>query len=113
MGWSHKLWAIADSNDLEYYEEIFSNDSSVERIYEFGSKSDTLYIQIIFNWINTIEADSIRLESFGLNVFDIVEIYSKMARLRCPIGKESYWENFLIKYDFISYASREYTPIRL
>ena len=110
LWWGHKICAIADSNDMGYYHEIFSNDSSYELISELGYKSDTLYVAIIFNWMNTPEADSIKLESAGLIVFDI-KIYSKIAYLRCTIGKESYWEKFLLTYDFIRYAHLDYYPV--
>jgi len=105
----HNFWAIADSNDLEYYQNIFSNDSTVEYVDELSSNStpDTLHITMTFNGMNTLEADLIKVESFGLNVYDIKE-KPKTAQLGCEIGEENNWINMLLKYDFVRYAELNY-----
>ncbi len=105
----HNFWAIADSNDLEYYQEIFSNDSTIEFVDELPSRSstDTLIITITFNGMNTPEADLLKIESVGLNVFDIKK-HPKTAVFGCEIGEENYWTSWLLNCDFVRYAELNY-----
>ena len=105
----HNFWAIADSNDLEYYQDIFSNDSTVEFVDELPSRSstDTLIITITFNGMNTPEADLLKIESVGLNVFDIKK-HPKTAVFGCEIGEENYWTSWLLNCDFVRYAELNY-----
>ena len=105
----HNFWAIADSNDLEYYQDIFSNDSTVEFVDELPSRSstDTLIITITFTGMNTLEADLVKVESIGLNVYDIKK-HPKTAVFGCEIGEENYWISWLLKCDFVRYAELNY-----
>jgi hypothetical protein len=105
----HTFWAKADSNDLEYYRNIFSSDSAVVFINKLytGSSTDTLLITISFTGINTVEYDLKKVESVGLNVYEI-HTHFKTALLSTAIGREKYWINKLIHYDFIRYAELNY-----
>jgi hypothetical protein len=57
--------------------------------------------------MNTLEADLLKVESVGLNVYDI-KMYPKIALLGCEIGEENYWISRLPKYDFVKYAELNY-----
>ena len=105
----HNFKAKADSNNLEFYRKIFSNDSTIEFIDQLPSSStpDSLHITMTFNGMNTLEADLIKVESIGLNVYDISR-HPKTVQLRCEIGEENYWISRLLTYDFVRYVEFNY-----
>lgn len=100
----HNFWAVADSNNLAYYRNLFSTDSTVKAVNKlYWSTVDTLYITITFNGMNSLESDSVKVEDAGLHVYS-VKRYSKWAHVSCEIGKEYEWTDSLLTYNFIRYA---------
>ena len=105
----HCFWAIADSNDLEFYRKIFSNDSTVTFVNKLYSAStgDNLNITIGFTGVNSIESDLQKVKLAGLNVYKVLE-HPKSVLLKTVIGQEKYWIEELAKYEFIRYAELNY-----
>ncbi len=83
----HNFWAVADSNNFEYYQNLFSNDSTVVSINElpYNSSNDTLLISITFNGVNNLEHDLENLNLVGLNVYK-THRHPHYALVKTPIN---------------------------
>ena len=105
----HNFWTIADTNNLEYYQNLFSDDSTVIFIDELlsNSSNDTLLITITFSGVNSLEHDFENLNLAGLKVYK-TNRHPAYALLKTAINKEQYYINKLTKYNFIRYAELNY-----
>ena len=104
----HNFWATADSNDLDYYRDLFSNDTTVVYVNRLSlATADTLLITITFTGVNSLSQDSSRVESIGLHIYRISQ-HPKFANLSVVIGQELCWADKLVQYDFISFAEPNY-----
>lgn len=105
----HNFWAVADSNNLEYYQNLFSDDSTIIFIEELLSTSstDTLLITITFSGINSLAHDLENLNLAGIKVYKTNK-HPAYALVKTAINKEQYFINKLTKYNFIRYAELNY-----
>lgn len=105
----HNFWAVADSNDLEYYQNLFSDDSTVIYLNELlsNSSNDTLLITITFSGINSLEHDLEILNLTGLTVYKTNKHHG-YALVKTEIDKEKYYINKLTKYNFIRFSELNY-----
>jgi len=105
----HNFWAVADSNNLEYYQKLFSDDSTIIFIDELLSNSsiDTLLITITFSGVNSLAHDFENLNLAGLKVYKTSK-RPAYALVKTAIDKEQYYINKLTNYNFIRYAELNY-----
>lgn len=104
----HNFWAKADSNDLGYYQDLFSSDTTIEYINKLPSSPiDTLLVTITFNGVNSLALDSVRVESFGLHIYKSSR-HPKFAQIGVSIGQELCWAKELDQYAFVRYAEPNY-----
>ncbi|MDA3861680.1 MAG: hypothetical protein PF445_10670 [Melioribacteraceae bacterium] len=105
----HNFWAVADSNNLEYYQNLFSNDSTVILIEKLltSSSSDTLLVTITFSGVNNLEHDIENLNLVGLTVYKTHK-HPGYTLVKTPINLEQFYIKKLIKYNFVQYAELNY-----
>lgn len=108
IDFGHAIWAWADSNDLAYYQDLFSTDTTVKDVDKLASSPiDTLQVVIIFNGVNSLHHDSLMVQSSGLHIYRIL-LHPKFTLLGVSIGHELKWINILNQYAFIRYAEPNY-----
>ena len=104
----HNFWARADINDLDYYRDLFADDTTIVYINKLHfSPADTLFVSITFNGVNSLRHDSLLIECFGLHIYRSSP-HPKHARLRVDNRQEQCWIDELNQYDFIKYAEPNY-----
>lgn len=97
------LYLYADSGDVNYWKDYFSEDSSFFDL-SFYNQSDTLILSFMFlnEEVYLSEKDNLINHRNLFYKWKIEE--NKTVLIKLPEGSESEWINYFMQFDFIEYA---------